>query len=194
MKIVSVYEALNDKYYREDLTNIIEEIKNGEYKNLVEEIRRFFAAGKMEQAEEAMKRLPWFTPSCILDEELCGDPILEYAGLVTIEIDGVYAPTAQKLFNMIESIKSTFCWFQSLDVNRITILAAVASDSWDHEDAFSRVGNFYARALDKKVEPGFINITKPCYFSYSPYLYLNPNCEKFEIFPDDEYYSEPSND
>lgn len=192
MKKVSVYEGLNDKYYREELPNIIEGIKNGESKNLVDEIRSYFAAGKKEQAEEAMKKLKWFTPSGILDEELCGDPILEYAGLVTIEI-AAHAPDLHKLIYMIEAITTTYCWFHSLDVNKITILVAVDSDSCDHESAFFRVGNFYAEALDKQVEPGFIFITKPCYFSYSPHLYLNPNCAKFEIFPD-EYYYEPSND
>lgn len=183
---VSVYNCILDKYFIEDITEVIKEIKNGEHKNLVEEIRNLSSSLKFEQADSALNRLPWFIPAGVLNEELCGDMILEYSGLVAVEVVDVYSPDAQELIDIIESITTTYCWFQSVDPTRITILVAVNSDSMNHEIAFLQVAEFYSKALGRHILPEFRYITKPVFFSYSPLLYHNPNCESFNVRKDYE--------
>lgn len=186
MKLVSVFDQMNDMHYQESLEDILTEIKNGKHKILVEEIRILVAAGKKKEVEIVMKKLPWFLISGIFDEDPDEEAIKEYSGYVTLELEDIDYINAQELIQKIESIATTYSWFQSLDENRITIIVPVNSDVYSHKVAFSQVADYYESIIGKKVDRIFQRITKPCYFSYCPQLFLNPNCEEFAVLLDDK--------
>jgi len=183
---VSIYDRNLDMYFIQDLQEVINEIKNGRYKILVKEIRNLMAAGKREQAESAMKKLPWFLISGIFDEDPDEEAIKEYSGYITLELEEIDYKNVQELIQKIESIATTYSWFQSLDENRITIIVPVNSDVYSHEVAYSQVADYYESIIGKKVDRIFQRITKPCYFSYCPQLFLNPNCKEFAVLLDDK--------
>ena len=183
MKNISIYDDLNDIYHVDSLESVLRDIKDGFYEPIVSEIRKLVEGGNMKQVEELKRKLPIFFFAGVVDPEFVGDPIKEYSGLVAFEIVGI-DKSAEKLIRDIESITTTYCWFQSLDLTRITILVKVDSESYDYEQAFDHVTKFYYEVLGKKIESSFISITKPCFVSFCPDLYYNPDCDAFEIEPE----------
>ena len=85
---LSIFSSVKAKTSRNELLiDIINEIKSPSWQITIEEIRDKKAIGDKNLADELKKSLPAFSPSGIFDGDHKASSILEYSGILHLDID-----------------------------------------------------------------------------------------------------------
>ena len=179
--MVTIFKNFNEVVEQKSITSILEEIKNGMYKNVITYLRKSLAENKMEAYERAKKSLLAFTPSAMFEGGRKQEFIKEYSGIVVLDIDKL---TKEKLKQCIVEIKNssyTYATFISPSGNGIKILVKVNATIETHKEVFKEVQNYYQNLLQLEIDKSGKDITRLCFFSYDSELYLNDISTVFVI-------------
>lgn len=168
--IITVYKDVYDKtskYYFE-VTKILEYIKNGRWKNKVHQLR-------MEADEAKRKKLKCYFPSicfCGKFESRYDEKIIEHSGLAILDFDHV--ENLKEFKDEICKDKYTFAAFISPSGDGLKVLVKIPPEIENHEKYYYGLIKKYP-TLDTTSK----NISRVCFASYDPELYLNENSEVF---------------
>lgn len=173
----TIFKFLNkatDTPYILELDRVVERIRGGKSKALVEEIR---AQGDKEKRNELKRRLP-----CILfagefsqrNDSSC----VRHSGLMVLDIENVDVPEERK---RLEAHPSTVLVFLSPSGQNGLKAVVRVPDTLDrntHPMMFEAVRKLKAF---KNADGGQGNISRVCFESYDPHIYYNPRAEVLSI-------------
>ena len=173
---ISLFRLVSIKTTSRELTiaHFINGIKNGIWKNEVEELRKVFkTAGEKAYKEARSKSLECVTISGTFSR--CADDCLEHhSGLIAIDLDDLgdnLAATKQQL--MKDS--TVFCCFVSPSGNGLKVLLPIdAKDGATHRAAYHQILERF-EALGMKPDTTCRNPSRLCFVSYDPEIWVNPN-------------------
>jgi hypothetical protein len=157
------------------VASVLNAIKKGKWKSPVEAVRSLKASNA---SKEVVTKAKAFLPAVIwtgVFEERLDDACVLYNQLMVIDVDNI---SAKRLVKFREELKNN-PWvysFFSGPTKGVKILVFVDSDiSWHNKHAFWSLENEFLDLYNIKIDPSGKNLSRLCFVSYDPDLYINPN-------------------
>ena len=175
----TIFKNFNEVSEQKDFLKILEDIKSGTYKNAIIYLRKSLADDKKEAAERAKKSLPAFTPSATFKGGRKMEYLTNYNALMVLDIDKLEKEKLQQCKTKISMDNLVFASFVSPSGNGLKIFVKVSSDKEQHKETFLELQLYFEELLQVEIDKSGKDITRLCFFSYDPELYLNENAETF---------------
>ncbi|WP_332031352.1 BT4734/BF3469 family protein, partial [Kaistella sp.] len=177
----TIFKNFNEVIEQKDILKILDDIKTGTYRNAITYLRKSLAEDKKEAAERAKKSLPAFTPSATFKGGRKMEFLISYNALVVLDIDKI---TKEKLTESKEKLQNNefvFAAFTSPSGNGLKIFVKVSTDKTEHKETFLKLQEYFENLLQLEIDKSGKDITRLCFFSYDPELYLNENSKEFSV-------------
>ncbi|MBU4154413.1 MAG: PriCT-2 domain-containing protein, partial [Proteobacteria bacterium] len=180
MAEVSIFKGFNKVVADREFTAIAETIRNGTYRKEIDKLRNLLSSGKEKEYSEQKKKLPAFTPSGKYEGGRKPALLQSYTGIIVLDVDKTNEQTAE-IKNKATHILYTYCCFISPGGNGLKIFVRVNSGASQHLQYFNVLKKYYEKCLNIEVDPSGKDITRLCFLSSDPELYLNPDAKVFTI-------------
>ena len=164
-----------------DITEILDRIKDGATKNLVKKIR--VTKDKAER-NELKKRLPAICFSGVFTKRN-DNALKEHSGIVCLDFDG-YEKKKLLLEHKENLCKDPYVYsvFISPSGNGLKVLVKIPPIVENHINYFNSLQNYFESPyFDKMCK----NVSRVCYESYDPLLYLNTNSNVWDTIAEPQY-------
>jgi hypothetical protein len=160
-----------------DILTVIEHIKIGHWKNKIEKIRNLFETNELEDAKKIKDELPAFTVSATFKETRKKENVETYTGLLHLDYDKI--DNVDLLKEKVKSIPFTFSAFVSPSGKGLKVFVNTDAVLDTHTDAFNSLRSYYDEILGVVSDRSIKDVTRLCFVSYDPNLYLNETSEIF---------------
>lgn len=149
---------------------VLEAIKNGRWKDKIEELR---AERDENQRRHFKNRLPCVTFSGVFTKRLAEGGLAEYPEIVVLDVDKVRKADIPKIKEALKEDNHIAAFFDSPSKG-LKILIHVSS-SWDQhrEYAFPFLEEYMVTNYGIQIDPSGKDLTRLCFISYDPDLYYN---------------------
>lgn len=156
------------------LNTALDHIQCGVYKSTIEAVRAELDKAKR---SELKKKLHAVTFSGLFDKKRITENLKEYSNIVCHDIDGLQPEEIARLRDELKQDKYVYSFFLSPSGNGFKILFRTATTPQDHTKCFNALGSYlvnnYSIVFDEKCK----DITRLCFMSYDPEMYLNVDSE-----------------
>ncbi len=160
---------------------VLNRIKEGATKELVKKIRK--ESNKAER-QELKKNLPAICFSGVFTKRT-DKSLSEHSGLICLDFDGY--PKKKELLQDKENLtkdKFVYSVFISPSGNGLKVLVKIPTEIENHKNYFNSLDNhFDSPYFDKMCS----NISRVCYESYDPLIFINENSSVWETIDEIEY-------
>ncbi len=175
----TIFKNFNEVTEQKDILKILSDIKTGLYQNAITYLRKSLADDKKEAAERAKKSLPAFTPSATFNGGRKMEFLTNYNALMVLDIDKLEKEKLQQCKTKIRMEDFVFASFVSPSGNGLKIFVKVSTDKEQHKETFLELQRYFEELLQVEIDKSGKDITRLCFFSYDPELYMNENAETF---------------
>ena len=180
MKSVNIYRNINGAEMKSiDISLILKHIKNGRWQTQVNEIRDLINRNENEKASVLKKTLPAFTPSGTFNERRKKENIDSYSGLLHLDYDKV--DDIESLKENIIKIPFTYSAFISPSGKGLKVMVITDAFLENHTEAFNELRAYYDGIVGLDSDKSVKDVTRLCFVSYDPELYLNESSKIFTI-------------
>lgn len=162
-----------------DLNIILKHIKNGHWEQQIDEIRELIKNNENVKANIFKKKLPAFTPSGTFKERRKKESIDSYSGLLHLDYDKV--EEVESLKERLIKIPFTYSAFISPSGNGLKVLVMTDAKLEVHTEFFNALRSYYDGIVGLESDGAVKDVTRLCFVSYDPELYLNESSEIFNI-------------
>lgn len=178
--VFSHVKNTDQPFYR-DVTYVLERIRSGASKNLIKEIRE--CDTQQEQYELKLK-LPAICFSGKFNKRN-DDSLVEHSGLICLDFDKYKKRTDmyddREIFCKSKYVYSVFV---SPSGNGLKVLVKIPSDASKHKNYFNALGKFFNNSHFDTTSK---NVSRVCYESYDPTIYINENSAVWEEVLEEDY-------
>ena len=181
MKSVTLFKNFNVPINDISLTDVLSDIKSGTYKLQVDIIRELIQSNLLELAGQHKKTLPAFTVSATFKGGRTIQHLDLYTHYIILDIDKLSPDILSNAFAEIERIPFTYVCFKSPSGNGLKIIVEVDSNAANHLSAFNQVADFYEKELKLPIDRSGKDITRLCFVSFDPHLFINAEHVKFKL-------------
>lgn len=173
---VSFYKNVRDtKGKILNLKTIIEDVKNGKYKTVINNLR----AERIKKTRTKLKsNLPAFTVSGTFEpSKRKADLIKSHSGLIQIDFDDV-----KNLDDTLETLKFdkfTFIAFKSPSGTGIKLIVKIPPDKEKHLNIFYGLEEYYKKIFDLEIDQSCKDVSRLFFVSYDENLFINDESRVF---------------
>jgi hypothetical protein len=160
---------------------ILQRIKDGASKDLVKKIR---SEKKKPERNEIKKLLPAICFSGTFNKR-ADNAIVDHSGLICLDFDGYEKQKTllQDKENLSKN-KYVFSVFISPSGNGLKVLVKIPADPENHTNYFNSLEKYFDSPYFDKTSK---NISRVCYESYDPLIYVNENSSIWDVIEEPEY-------
>uniref|UniRef100_UPI00404B0E14 BT4734/BF3469 family protein n=1 Tax=Flavobacterium sp. TaxID=239 RepID=UPI00404B0E14 len=180
MKIIKIsfIESIDSSKMRPaEIRQVLECIKKGSWKKKIDPIRKAFDNNDLELANSLKMALPAFTPSGTFNERRKKENIDSYSGLLHLDYDKV--EDVESLKEIIVKIPFTYSAFISPSGKGLKVIVNTDAKLESHTDAFNTLRAYYDGIVGFESDKSVKDVTRLCFVSYDPNLYLKESSEIF---------------
>jgi hypothetical protein len=182
---VTIFQNIRDTetpFFR-DVHVILERIKDGAgaTKELVKKIR---LEKRKPERQELKKALPAICFSGTFNKRTDAS-LLEHSGLICLDFDG-YLKQKELLQDKetLSKNKYVFSVFISPSGNGLKVLVKIPADAENHTNYFNSLEKYFNSEYFDKTSK---NLSRVCYESYDPLIYVNDNSSLWDVIEEPEY-------
>ncbi len=175
--IVSIFQNFNEVSEDLALPAVLEQIQNGRYRVQIENLRVLLHAGKEKEYNIKKKSLPAFTPSATFQGGRKMEFLQEYTGFIILDFDKIPDDQLSIIKSAAVASPFTYACFISPGNNGLKILIRTDAKLENHTAAFNELKLYYEDLLNFPIDPSGKDVTRLCFFSYDPELYINSSSE-----------------
>jgi hypothetical protein len=206
--LISIFKEFFRHAGNMPLAMMCDRIQSGFYANVITPLREAIAQGDLELAERLKKALPAFTLSATYNGRRKDDCIVNYNGLIMLDIDKQEPETIDDLAAKAAELEGTVFTFRSPSGNGLKIGVRPKTMGYGenisspqtpnakpqtpyitwaltldrHRDTFNFVKEVYESALGVVIDPSGKDAGRLCFVSYDPCLKFFPQrLEGFEM-------------
>lgn len=161
----------SDNPYKVSINQIVERIKTGKSKLLIDQIRTITTK---KERDEVKKKLPCI---CFSGEfsHRANDKIIKHSGLVAIDFDHLNERLMEFKHRVIQD-KHTYLAFVSPSGDGLKVIVRIPASVKTHKMSCDALSDYYKEeTLDE-----FKDVSRICYESYDPDIYFNESAEVFK--------------
>jgi hypothetical protein len=174
-------QETNTPFYK-SVDVVFDRIKKGNSKNLVDGIRN-------EQDNDLRNKIKKNLPSVCFSGKFtkrADSAILEHSGLICLDFDKFPSEEEMVQFNeFIQKDKYTFASFVSPSGNGYKVVVKIPKDHKFHKMYFDALNDYYESPYFDSVTK---NLSRVCYESYDPNIYINKDSEVWTVKADFEQF------
>jgi len=180
---VTIFQSIKDTStpFHRGVMGILIRIKEGTSKDLVKRIR---SEKNKTERNELKKQLPAICFSGTFNKRN-DNALLEHSGLICLDFDGY---EKQKVLledkDMLTKNKFVFSAFVSPSGNGLKVLVKIPADAENHQNYFNSLEKYFNSVYFDKTSK---NISRVCYESYDPLIYINENSSVWDKIEEPEY-------
>ena len=187
---VSEFNSFSSLPEKIDLFGAFNKIQSGFYKSEIESMRYALINGKEDEYDRLKKELPSFTISGHFDKNRRFEYLENYTQIMSLDFDKLSDNEFSNSQKLIQECEFTMCSFTSPSGNGIKVFVKINSNKENHKIAFINISNYFFKLIGIEPDKACKDITRLCYYSYDPELYLNVESKVFDI--NFEINSEPN--
>jgi len=177
---LSIFQNFNKVVSNKNFEAIAEIIRNGKFKEQIEQLQLLLKDGKEKAYTEKKKSLFAFTPSAQYKGGRKAEYLQEYSKIIILDIDKIERDLHQVREKAVKC-KYTYSCFVSPSGKGLKILVRTDNSVVKHRDSFLKVQAYYEKLLEVKIDDSGKDVSRLCFFSYDKDLYHNRNSETFKI-------------
>lgn len=181
MPKISIFRNFNEVVENKPLDKILDDIKNDTFKNQIIHLRKCLEANKMTAYEREKKSLLAFTPSGCFEGGRKMELLKSYAPFIILDYDKI----PQEKFNDIRSKLTedpfVFSCFTSPSGNGLKAIIQTDATKETHAEYFQKAQKYYEDLTGHPIDKSGKDITRLCFFSYDPDIYVNSNSTTFSL-------------
>lgn len=164
-----------------DVRIILDRIREGKTKELVKKIR---AEKRKPERNELKKQLPAICFSGTFNKR-ADNALIEHSGLICLDFDG-YVKQKELLQDKENLSKNKYVYsvFISPSGNGLKVLVKIPADAENHTNYFNSLEKYFNSPYFDKTSK---NISRVCYESYDPLIYVNENSSIWDTIEEPEY-------
>jgi hypothetical protein len=162
-----------------NLENVFNNITEGAYASEILTYRELLCVDST-KAAEYKKTLPCFTVSGLFEQNRTLGCLKNYNQLIHLDYDLKDEGKAIEVIRVVNEIPYTYCSFISPTFG-VKIFVKTGSAIENHADYFNRLSKFYDTKIGVTSDTQVKDITRLCFISHDPNLYLNKNSIVFNI-------------
>ena len=166
------------QFEKVEVQKVLQQIQKGYWKKQINDMRYHVKNGNEDEAEEIKRNLPCMTISATFKERRKKDYVDSYTGLLHLDYDKL--ENAEEVKTNLISIPYTYSAFISPSGNGVKVLVKSDNAMSSHEVAFNSLREYYDKIVNVESDSSVKDITRLCYMSYDPDLYLNKTSEIFK--------------
>ena len=182
-KEVTIFKNIleTDAPFHREVTFILDRIKQGKNKELIKSIR---AEKDKTKRNELKKRLPSICFSGTFNKRADSSLIL-HSGLICLDLDG-YSKKKELEEDRAKFKKSKFVYavFVSPSGNGLKVLVQIPPEADNHKKYFNALNKHFA---SPHFDTTSKNVSRVCYESSDPHLYVNEKSKLWEKLEEEEY-------
>ena len=182
-KNVTIFKSIKETStpFHREVYKILERIKDGSSKDLVKKIR---LEKRKNERNDLKKLLPAICFSGTFNKR-ADSSIIEHSGLICLDFDG-YEKQKELLADkeLISKSKYVYSVFISPSGNGLKVLVKIPEDIENHTKYFNSLEKHFNSPFFDKTSK---NISRVCYESYDPLIYVNDNSLLWDKIEDHEY-------
>jgi hypothetical protein len=179
MSKINYFDSVKGSQFKKvEVQEVLQQIENGHWKDQINDIRYHVKNGRSIEASQIKGNLPAVTISATFKERRKIGFVDKYSGLLHLDYDKLEDIEEVKA-NLI-SIPYTYSAFISPSGNGVKVLVKCDSDISTHTTAFNNLRGYYDKIVGVESDKSVKDITRLCYVSYDPDLYLNETSEVFK--------------
>ena len=178
---LSIFRNFNEVVSQKTLEEISGIIKDGIFKKQIESLQQTINEKGNEAYSKEKKNLPAFTPSGKFEGGRKPEFLKEYSKLIILDIDKLETDQVSIIREKANGNSYTHCCFTSPSGLGLKIIVKVRSKLEKHKQAFNIVKLYYEGLLGVAIDPSGKDVTRLCFFSFDPDLYLNPDSTAFPV-------------
>lgn len=173
------------------MRDLLQDIKGGKYKGQIQRLRKLIADGKEDEYQEKKEALPGFTMSAHLSTRAAEDKVplseklIAHSNLLQVDLDDIQ--NLEEFRARIDADKYTAFSFLSPGGD---LKVGIRIDGSRHEASFTSIQRYYLERYEKENDPKVKEITRLCYVSYDPDVFINEQAEIFPVDPASERVAE----
>ena len=180
---VTIFQSIKDTStpFHRGVMGILIRIKEGTSKDLVKRIR---SEKNKTERNELKKQLPAICFSGTFNKRN-DSALLEHSGLICLDFDGYEKQKALlEDKDMLTKNKFVFSAFVSPSGNGLKVLVKIPADAENHQNYFNSLEKYFNSVYFDKTSK---NISRVCYESYDPLIYINENSSVWDKIEEPEY-------
>jgi len=179
MKKINFLKSVKALQFKKvEVQKVLQQIQKGHWEKKINDIRYHLKNGNENEAAKIKSNLPCITISATFKERRKKDYIDSYTGLLHLDYDKL--ENAEEVKTNLISIPYTYSAFISPSGNGVKVLVWSDNAMSSHEVAFNSLREYYDKIVSVKSDSHVKDITRLCYMSYDPDLYLNETSEVFK--------------
>jgi hypothetical protein len=182
--MVTIFENYSTPIDNKELNTILDEIKNGKFINEVNAVRQLYKAGNKTEGDLKKKKLQGFTPSATFKTVRKAHFAENYTHFIILDLDKLSESELKRVSNLATLAPYTYCSFISPSGNGLKILVRVDTDLEHHATAYNQVAEYYEQALEIDLDRSGKDVSRLCFYSYDPELFLNTNSFIYNVNKD----------
>ena len=180
---VTIFKTIKDTdtpFFR-PVHKILDRIKNGSSKETVRKVRE---EKRKAERNEIKKQLPAICFSGSFNKR-ADNSIVEHSGLICLDFDG-YAKQKELLQDKENFTKNKYVFsvFISPSGNGLKVLVKIPADPDNHVNYFNSLEKYFNSIYFDKTSK---NLSRVCYESYDPLLYVNDNSSVWDTIEEIQY-------
>jgi hypothetical protein len=181
MTCSTIFSGFNKPIENKSLELILKDIQESKYKVDINFIRYHFASNEPAKADRLKRQLPAFTPSATFKNGRKAELLDQYSGFVHLDFDKLSTNDLLNAFATITQIPFTYACFRSPSGKGLKVFVEVNSGPDEHEYAYKKVQAYYEKVLGILCDPKCKDITRLCFVSDDPDVFINVENKKFDI-------------
>jgi hypothetical protein len=183
LRNVTIFKNIKetDTPFHRDVMVLLDRVKEGASKETVKKIR---ASKSKTERNDLKKLLPAICFSGTFTKRQ-DNALIEHSGLICLDFDG-YERTKDLLGDKEQMSKNKYVFsvFVSPSGNGLKVLVKIPADPDNHTNFFNSLEkHFNSQYFDKTSK----NISRVCYESYDPLIFINPNSMVWDKIEEPEY-------
>jgi hypothetical protein len=182
--MITIFKNIRDKsnpFYR-DIEAIFERIKSGKSKGIVEKVRTAINDDVKAEYKRQLPSICFSGKFKIRSAQGC----LQHSGYICLDFDK-YASSEQMAADrdMLCNDKYTYALFTSPSGNGLKVIVQIPAIISDHKAHFKALEEYYS---NDNFDSATSDVSRVCFESYDPDLYINKDAEIFTEKVEDEVY------
>jgi len=159
------------------LDQIIDWIKNGQYRNDIETIREIYREeGKSARYKAAKEKLPCLAVSGIIQKR---SKLIQHSEFIQIDIDNINGESPLELKGRI--IKDDFVRCCFISPSGLGLKVFIKINPEKHKESFDALSRYYQTQFGIKVDSSQSHVKALCFISYDPAIYDDPFPSVYEL-------------
>jgi len=191
MSQVTIVEKFNRTIAQMPIEQMFEQIRSGFYAKSVLPLRDLVKKGLMEEYAKLKRMLLAFTVCAWFDGGRTLEFIRGYNYLMVLDIDKQSGDVLLQIKARVCSCAFTFACFISPSGEGLKVIVRVSTEMKDHKKTFLSLQTFYQVLTEVDIDPSGKDVTRLCFVSVDPEIYVNPESQ---IYTPVEFQEEESDE